>query len=287
MSEKSIVALYHKDCVDGTGAAAVLLRKFPQAKVFPLGFTTVKEDLELAKEVLTSDSEVIFVDTTIGLEEVAELVGSVLVIDHHISEKVRVEELAGKQLSITYVFDNSESGATLAFKHFFPGEELPKWLSYVRDIDLWKNELQPESGQFQQYLSTLRNQPESLALLFAPGANLAEYLQLGKILLDSVQQEVESVTKIDPLYLTISGYKVPAFNITSHQSKAGNVLSLKNNSAVVMYTILGDQTKLSIRSGEGCVPSALVVAESFGGGGHEHASGATVDTRSFLHLLLT
>ena len=286
MTEKPTFILYHKHCVDGTAAAAVVLQKFPDAKMIPLGHDTKEADLRLVKDVITSESSVVYVDTSTGLEEIVELVGDVLVLDHHISEKEKVEELVTRYPKITYVFDNDESGATLAFKYLFPEEDLPKWLPYVRDIDLWKNELQPESGQFHQYLSTLRNRPELLLSLFEAGATLDESLQLGKVLLDFVQQEVELSTKIDPLYLVVSGHKVPAFNITNHQSKTGNVLVLKNNSVVVMYTILGDKTRFSIRSAAGCTPSALDVAKFFGGGGHEHTSGATVDTKFFLHLLL-
>jgi oligoribonuclease NrnB/cAMP/cGMP phosphodiesterase (DHH superfamily) len=286
MPEKIMIGLYHKHCVDGTAAAAVVLKKFPQAKMIPLAFDTAVTDLELAKSALTPEAKVIFVDTAIGLEEIADQASEVLVIDHHISEKDRIEKLAQVNPNITYVFDNNESGATLAFKHFFPAEELPLFLSYVRDIDLWKNELLPESNWFQQYLSMQRNQPELLSSLFSPDVNLEENLKLGKVLSHFVSQEVEVSTKIDPQYLTISGHKVPAFNITNHQSKAGNILSAKLNSVVIMYTILGDKTRLSIRSTPGCNPTALAIAESFGGGGHEQAAGGTVYTKSFFDLLL-
>lgn len=286
MSEKEVVIFYHKHCVDGTSAAAVALRQFPEAKAVPLSYSDIAADLAIAKEVLSSSTKIIFVDTTFGLEELIDFGSEILVIDHHISEKAKVEELVRANSKLTYIFDNEESGATLAFKYFFPNEPLPTFLAYVKDIDLWKKELVPESEWLNQYLSTRRNHPETLVSWLNSSVDLENYLSLGKTLTEYVDLEVAHTTKLDPRYIKIGDAKVPAFNITNHQSKAGNVLALKHNSAVILYVILGEQTRLSVRSVEGCFPTARAVAESFaGGGGHTHAAGATVTTSDFLTLL--
>lgn len=287
MSEKAVVIFYHKHCTDGTSAAAVVLRKFGEAKSIPLSFSDKEADLEIAKAALSPSTKIIFVDTTLGLEELVDYGSEILVIDHHISEKAGVEELAKVNAKITYIFDNDESGATLAFKHFFPKETLPTFLAYVRDIDLWKKELTPESDWLHQYLSTKRNRPETLLLLFQPETSLENYLTLGKTLTEYVDLELAHTTKINPRYIKIADAKVPAFNITNHQSKAGKILALKHNSAVILYVILGEQTRMSIRSVEGCQPNAREIAEVFkDGGGHDHAAGATIATSEFLQLFL-
>jgi oligoribonuclease NrnB/cAMP/cGMP phosphodiesterase (DHH superfamily) len=286
MSEKEVVIFYHKHCVDGTAAAAVVLRKFPEAKAIPMSYSEEANDIAAAKTYLTPETKMIFVDTTLGLEELAVFGSEILVIDHHISEQNRVTELVRANSKLTYVFDNNESGATLAFRYFFPNEISPTFLTYVRDIDLWKNEMLPESDYLNQYLSTKRNQPEALFPLFQLDFNLENYLNLGKVLKEYVDLEVAYTTKLDPLYIKIGDAKVPAFNITNHQSKAGNVLALKYNSAVILYVIMGDYTRLSIRSTQGCQPNARAVAEVFvGGGGHDHSAGATMATSDFLKLL--
>ena len=286
MSEKEVIIFYHKHCVDGTAAAAVSLRKFPEGKAIPLSYSDIDADLVIAKAALSSSTRIIFVDTTLGLEELIHYGSEILVIDHHISEKNMVEELVKKNSKLTYVFDNEESGATLAFKYLFPNESLPTFLTYVRDIDLWKKELTPESEWLHQYLSTKRNQPELLLSLFQPEANLDNYLSLGKTLTEYVDLEVLHTTKIDPRYVKIDDAMVPAFNITNHQSKAGNILAMKHKSAVILYVIMGDQTRMSIRSVESCQPTAQAVAEVFpNGGGHTHAAGATIPTSDFLKLL--
>lgn len=286
MSEKEVIIFYHKHCVDGTAAAAVALSKFRSAKAIPLSFSDKEADLEIAKAAISPVSQIIFVDTTFGLEELIGFGSEILVIDHHISEKARVEELAKVNSRLTYIFDNDESGATLAFKYFFPEEALPTFLSYVRDIDLWKKELTPESEWLHQYLSTKRNLPEALLPLFQLDANLENYLSLGRTLTEYVDLEVAYMTNLNPIYIKVGDAKVPAFNITNHQSKAGNILALKYNSAVILYVIMGTETRMSVRSVEGCSPNARAVAEVFkDGGGHDHSAGATIATSDFLHLL--
>ncbi|HMO77994.1 MAG TPA: DHH family phosphoesterase [Candidatus Paceibacterota bacterium] len=287
MSAKEVVIFYHKHCVDGTASAAVCLRKYPEAKAIPLSFSEKEADLEIAKAAISPSTTVIFVDTTLGLEELVGFGKEVLVIDHHISEKEKVEELVKVNQKLTYIFDNEESGATLAFKYFFPDEILPTFLAYVRDIDLWKKELTPESEWLHQFLSTKRNQPETLLSLLESGADLGNYLSIGKTLTEYVDLEIVHTTQLDPCYLQAGDFRVPAFNITNHQSKAGNILALKYQSAVILYGIMGEQTRMSIRSVEGCRPNAQEVASLFrDGGGHTHAAGATIPTSDFLHLFL-
>ena len=43
---QKVVVIYHKDCIDGTTAAAVVLRRFPEAKLFPLSHDPSVDDLE-------------------------------------------------------------------------------------------------------------------------------------------------------------------------------------------------------------------------------------------------
>jgi oligoribonuclease NrnB/cAMP/cGMP phosphodiesterase (DHH superfamily) len=283
MTQNNIIVFYHKNCVDGTAAAAVLLRKFPEAKTVPLNFGELENNFDDAKNNITPETQIYFVDTAFRLEEMIGLGKSIVVIDHHISEKARIERIANENENITYIFDNDESGSTLAFKYLFPEEMVPDFLKYVKDIDLWQKKFTPESEWLHQYLSTKRNFPELLLPLFNLDNNLESFLASGKVLFDYVDLEVEMVTKISPLNVKIGDYLVPAFNITNHQSKSGNILSLKFNSVVILYSILGDKTRFSIRSFSGCVPNAREIAETIeGGGGHDHAAGATVNTTDFL-----
>jgi uncharacterized protein len=284
MSERPVICFYHKQCIDGTASAAVVLRKYPEAQTFPLGFDTVEADLASALPEITPESLIIYVDNAMRLEQIALLGNEILVIDHHISERERVEEIARDNNKVTFIFNLDESGATLAWKHFFPDEEIPTLLSYVRDIDIWQNELLPESQWSHLFLSQYRDKPEEFKeLIFG---DLEKYLEIGQVLAGAVEREVDKSLKLEPVKLKIKAWEVLAYNVTSHQSKAGHLLSEKNGAVVLLYTISGDMVRCSLRSIEGQSPTALDVASALDGGGHVHSSGAGVRRDHFFSLIM-
>ncbi len=283
MPEESIICFYHKHCVDGTTAAAVVLQKYEFAQVFPLGFDSIETDLADALPFITENSFIIYVDNAIALEQVALLGNKIIVIDHHISERDKITELQAKYNNVTYIFDVEESGASLTFKYFFKDVPLPALISYVRDIDLWKKELVPKSEYTHLYLSQFRNEPKLLReILQDPEEN---YLETGEVLAKYVEDEVSRSLVVAAVYLKVEAWKVAAYNITNHQSQAGNLLSNAINQAVVLYTISGDKVRCSVRSTVGCVPTALEIATALGGGGHVHAAGAIIDREHFFAVL--
>lgn len=284
MSHQPVICFYHKRCVDGTASAAVVQRKYPQAQTFPLGFDTADEDLAEALPLIKPDTLIVYVDNAMNLERVAKLGNLIIVIDHHVSERARVEEIVRENDNVTFIYDVEHSGATLAWQYFFPEEEVPLLLSYVRDIDIWRNELLPESNYAHLFLSGYRDKPEEVEAMLV--GDLKNYLTTGKILAEHIEREVEKQVEIEPLKIKVLDWEVLAYNVTNHQSKVGHLLSMEQNAVVVMYTISGDLVRCSIRSVEGQSPTALEVAKVLGGGGHEHSSGAGVDRGHFLSLIL-
>jgi oligoribonuclease NrnB/cAMP/cGMP phosphodiesterase (DHH superfamily) len=284
MSQQPVICFYHKRCVDGTASAAVVLCKYPQAQAFALGFDTVDADLAEALPLIKPDTFIIYVDNAMNLEQIAGLGNQVLVIDHHVSERVRVEEIARANQNVTFVYDVEESGTTLAWRYFFPEEEVPRLLSYIRDIDIWRNELLPESNYAHLFLSGYRDKPEEVKAMLSEDLN--NYLATGKILAEHIEREVEKHTELEPIKIKVSDWEVSAYNVTNHQSKVGNILSLEINAVVVMYTISGGTVRCAIRSVAGNYPTALEVAKALGGGGHEHSSGAGVNRENFFSLIL-
>ncbi len=284
MSQQPVICFYHKHCVDGTASAGVVLKKYPHAQTFPLGFDTINEDLAKALPYITRDSLIVYVDNAMNLEQIAILGNEVLVIDHHISERARVEEIARNNKRVTFIFDLEQSGATLTWQYFFSSEKMPLLLSYIRDIDIWRNELLPESTYVHLFLSSYRDKPKEIEALLS--SDLGDCLATGKVLAEYVEREVVKYTELKPITIKVSDWKVPAYNVTGHQSKVGHLLSLELNEAVIMYTISGDSIRCSIRSIAGQSPTALEVAKVLGGGGHEHSSGAGVDRNYFLSLVI-
>ena len=127
MNQKTIVGIYHKSCNDGTAAAAVLLKKFPQVQLFPLGHNFTPADLDAIREIKKID-ELYFVDCAIGINELLTITKKVIVIDHHISIKEDLDVLA-KDGKIEYVFDNKNPAHLWRGRIFFLRSHCPRLLN--------------------------------------------------------------------------------------------------------------------------------------------------------------
>ncbi len=283
MEQKNILCIYHKDCIDGTTAAAVLLSKFPEAKTFPLAHNFKEADFVPILAGATQDTHVYTVDCTFGVEQFLEKGATVTTIDHHIGAKDEMDALDALSEKFTYIFDNEKSGASLSWAYFFPDIPTPPLLLFVEDSDLGRWKL--EAGRnVNSYLSMLRNSPEKiLPLLINTPDKVAQdgavITQFSEILLE------ESLRTIAPVQITIGEHTVSGYNIFAFHSAAGNILSRKLNTVVCLFTIQGDAVRLNFRSMEGQHPTSLDLAQIVGGGGHKHAAGGRMPLKNFIQNL--
>src|SRR5258708_3820314 len=113
-SPQSIVGIYHKDCSgnDGQTAAAVLLRKFPQTKVFPLNHAYAPEEIAPILEAIAPGTTVYTVDIAVAIEECLARGAKVVTIDHHESRTEDLKALAASNPNFTYIFDNDKCGSS-------------------------------------------------------------------------------------------------------------------------------------------------------------------------------
>lgn len=280
---KSVACIYHKDCIDGTTAAAVVLRKFPNAQCFPVSHSRTKEEMAAIIPQIPADATVYFVDTVSGLEDALAQGNEIVVLDHHESEAERVRKIATSNPHLTYVFDNAKSGASLAWAYFFGDESISPLVAHVEDIDLWKHALGEGTEHVANYLSLLRNDPA--AVLACLNADIDALYAQGTFLTRNAEEERARLLELAPVALTLGTYTVAAFNITNHQSHTGNVLSHARSEAVALYTIRGDIVRFSFRSQDGQEPSALDLATTLGGGGHQNSAGATMSLRDFINAI--
>jgi oligoribonuclease NrnB/cAMP/cGMP phosphodiesterase (DHH superfamily) len=277
---ESVACIYHKDCIDGTTAAAVVLRAFPHAHTIPLGHSATSTLINEALAVIPLHAHIYIVDTVMGLEECLARGHHVTVLDHHVSEHARVSEIAAENDRCTYVYDVDRSGASLAWSYFFKEEPAPPLIAHVEDKDLWLLRTPHKTACVINRLSFLRNDPASIgALIDVPIETL--YAE-GAILAVSTDYEVNYQVTLNPIPLRIDAWQVPAYNITNHQSTCGNILSEREGKAVALYTVTGSEVRISFRSQKNQSPSALDLALKLGGGGHVQAAGARLPLKDFI-----
>lgn len=278
--EKHITCIYHKDCIDGTAAAGVVLKKFPHAQAFPLAHNYTPEEIDTILDLTDPSAHVYIVDTTVGLAECLTRGHQVTVIDHHISESTRISEVAGRYSNLTYVFDNAKSGASLAWSYLFPDTAPPALILHIEDNDLWKHTLGENTEHVTHYLSLWNNDPRAIVSLF--DAPLDGIVEKGRMLTTYAHTMVGRYILLEPITIRIGRHDVLAYNITDYQSPCGNALARENGSAVALYTIMGNTVKFGFRSLSTHEPSALDLATALGGGGHRNESGASILLSDFI-----
>lgn len=284
MAHQDILCVYHKNCIDGTASASIILHKYPQARTFPLSHSSEKEELNSVVQEVGTDTTVFLVDCAIGVEAFLKTGAPVVVIDHHIGVRDELEKLKEDYPNLTYHFNNERSGTSLCFQVLFPEEDIPYVVLLIEDSDLWTGKYGIDTRYANNFLSLYRNDPTRMLACIVESAD--SLIEKGMSISHYIDKEVEGFVDVQSNTLMVNQYDIPAFNITTHQSYAGNLLSVREASVVALYTIKGDRVTISFRSQEGQSPTSLEVAQLLGGGGHVHSSGASMPYEAFKKALI-
>ncbi len=279
------IAIYHKDCSDGTTAAAVVLKKFPGALLFPMSYGYPPDEMSPIVAQAELGDQIFTVDTVMGAKEFLAVGHKVVSIDHHEGVQAEYAALAKANPAFTFVYDNDKSGASGTWAYLFPGEDMPELVKYVEDFDLWNWKYGDKTKAVASYLFMIMNDPgKTLELFDAPldgifteGGAIARY---GDFMVD------RSIKNVEPLELKAGAHTVHVYNITQNKSEAGNKLAIERKSAVGLFTIHGKDVRISFRSLDGQVPSALDIATALGGGGHHNASAASIPFDEFIKAIV-
>lgn len=276
------ICIYHKDCSDGTSAAAVFLRKFPHGRTFPFAYSYTDEDAEKVLSLLTLETVVYTVDCTLLAKECLEQGNQVISLDHHVGMFETATELTKVYPNYTYIFRNDLSGATLTWTYFFPNEPVPRWLKLVQDYDLWNKE-DENADFFESWTYTQTNHPNEMLFLFDGTDTLESCLEKGRSVREFNLFYIEKFQeKATPLYITYKEYGIPMYNGTYLQNNIAITMANNDLGVATVFSLKGKSVRMSIRSIENSKISALEVAKYFGGGGHRNAAGCEIPLSEFM-----
>lgn len=266
-------------CPDGIAAAWVARQKYPDAKLIGCTYGDVPEfDL---------DDRTVIVDFSFSIDVLNDwaAISEVVVIDHH---KTAMADLSGFSGA---VFDMEESGATLAWKTFFPDRPMPAWLRYVRDRDLWNFELQgsEEIHEAAAFMGRSLRQIDFYCSLSEQ--ELQELLiPIGTKLLQPKRKRVQEIA------LTACAAEKFGHNVAIVEIPADEARLTSDVCSLIYRDILPDQDfvmayywdeknqefNLSFRSFKyGNDFDVSAIARSIGGGGHRNAAGAKCKSMDF------
>jgi len=292
-SNKKTIGIYHKDCIDGTTAAAVLLKQFPDVVLFSLKRGYTKDDFAEILNHVPDDAEIVYIVDfsleNVDTEKLLKKVRKVVDIDHHISAKESLGMLARQHDNFEFIFDNNRSGASLAWEYFYGRENTPELILLVEDGDIGKFEFLEKTKQSGGVLMPLMNKPEMVKKLF--DEPIEDLLKRGRQVTDFMDFALKLYCeRAKPIKLRVGKFLVIAYNATFNiermRSTLGHTLATQHDAAVALFRISGDEVTFSFRGIDSAEPSALDLAKALGGGGHRNAAGAHVALKDFYKMIV-
>ena len=270
------VCFYHAGCPDGFGAVWSVRRAWGE----DARYYARSHDDSLPLEELEG-ALVAFVDIAVDnqqLRELSQVAGHIILLDHHISAKLRYQsdletvneiEAAGHEI----LFDLDHSGAILAWNFFHPEDPPPPLLEYVEDQDLWNWKLRGSEEvnaaiasyprEFEAWDELAQRSPEDL-------------MRDGEPIVRSNKMEVLRALK-NAHVIAIGNDRVEAVNATVNRSAIGHELAKRTaygRAWGCVYRISSSQVHATLYS-IGDLDVSQIAAD-LGGGGHRNAAGFTV-----------
>lgn len=284
------ICIYHgPGCMDGLVAAWAIWKRFPDIEFVAAQYGNAPPDV-VGKHVLITD----FSYKLPMIMEMAKSAKSITILDHHrtaqadlapfavddITALLILEVLEKQRMPVQALFDMDKSGARLAWEWAFPGVSAPMLVQHVEDRDLWRFNL-AGTREVHAFLASLPETFEKVdelndIFLRQP----SQIFTAGMALLRQHDKDIDRMIEIGRQMRTICGYDVPVVNAPPWMaSDLGNKLAVGHPFAASFYQTSSGMWSFSLRSATDGL-DVSEIATKFGGGGHQHAAGFTVD-----HLL--
>ena len=291
------MVIYHGGCTDGFGSAYSAYKLLGDNAEYIGGYhyQNPSKILDEKKDIVLA-----FCDFSYSLDIISKLLEKdnilhIFIIDHHI---YNIEHFSGfSHPKLTKIFDIKHSGAFLSWQFFHPNIEIPLFIKYIEDHDLWKHELDNTldfSARFKWIDMTFTEFDKYLN-----EENVNNTIQEGKLIKKYDDSNIEFLTKnanIKVCQLSDNQiYFIVCLNSPILKSELGHILlekfPLADFSYVYNYLDGKNITNASLRSrinDNNLSCDVNYVAKLYGGGGHSTASGVQIPGfQPFLGNLIT
>lgn len=254
------LCIFHKNCLDGSCAAAVVKRIAPDAEFVPMQYSQRPPPV-LGRKVWIVD----FGLPAAEMRAIRAQAETVVWLDHHATQ-VPVQAQLGWG-----VVDTSECGASLTWKHLFPDREPPPIIAYIKDKDLWRWEL-PDSRAVAEGLELTFKGDRIDGIL---EADIAEMARIGRPALEARAGRVTEALKAGTVVerpFGLAGARAFVMKCTQDQNAIGEVACLPASAgglgvdlAILYYRKSNGVWVHSLRSAR---LDCSAIATARGGGGH-------------------
>lgn len=263
-----IAIIYHRNCLDGFGAAWSAWKKFKNKAVY---LSAEHQVNNAAIDNLTGKETIYLLDfgyqTTDKIKQLTKNNQNVILIDHHVSQKPFLPFYTKS------IYNENHSGAVLAWQYFHPKKPLPKLLKYIEDYDLWKFKI-PHTKELMACLDVHKMDFsfwQKIVRDFELAKTRRKYLEEGRIIIKYQNQIIKRLINYAEK-ISFAGYSALAVNSPILVSEIGNLLSQKSKTFAVVWRYKKGGIEVSLRSSAGQVDVSRIAAK-YGGGGHQAAAG--------------
>jgi oligoribonuclease NrnB/cAMP/cGMP phosphodiesterase (DHH superfamily) len=265
---KHVICIYHGNCADGFTAAWVVRQALGAYVEFIPGFYQ-------APPPDVTGAIVYIVDFSYKrpiMESIISKAEKVIHIDHHESAIKDMDGFTADNFETMYSYENTESGAMLTWKYFYPEKEVPQFVKHIDDRDRWKF-LLPGTREIQANIFSYDYTFENWDMLM--GQEVSKQISDGSAIERRMAKDTKELLGVVVRRMNIGGYNVPVANVPyQYGSDICHALAINEPFAAYYYDKPVGR-EFGLRSAEGGV-NVSTVAVMFGGGGHEHASGFRV-----------
>lgn len=294
MSKHSMAVVYHGNCNDGTAAAWAAWKK--------LGVNAEYIAWRYGDPVPQVDGMVVFVvDISPTPEQVEQLKASakaVVIVDHHDSSLRKISDLPqvdkysdfmdivdkhdGIDVPVYLMMDIGRSGAVLSWL-FFNDHGLsyngliPTALTLIDDYDLFTKK-HNDTAAFNAWLAGSGRYIDNFDRhVNEDGTPKYTAISAGKLLVKQLQRQVNDVVRNYVRNVEWRGYKVALVNapFAIRNEVADELNQTTDVDFVLVYSIRSDKVVFSARGKDKKI-NLSIIAEEFGGGGHEDAAAFSI-----------
>jgi len=259
------LCIYHGNCADGFTSAWVVRQALGAYTEFHAGFFNSPTPEVKGMDVYIVD----FSYPRAVMEQIVTSANKVVHIDHHETAINAMQDFTAPNLLKVYSYENTESGAMLTWKHFYPEKDVPQLIKHVDDRDRWKF-LIPGTREFQANMFSYEYTFENWDMLLSQ--DVQAQIRDGAAIERKDRRDIKLLSSLVVRRMNIAGFNVPVANVSPFMgSEMCNRLA-RNEPFSAYYYDTPDGRMFGLRSLQGTVNVAKI-AESYGGGGHENASG--------------
>ena len=274
--KRPMICFYHSD-MDGLMAASVVKRYY-NPKHYDIRFVPVNYGDSWRDYYL--DGRVVVVvdfsfDDMVALEKNCN---HLIWIDHHKSAMEKQSDIWNSRVEGIRLLDRS--GCELAYKYFFPMQDVPKTVLLVGDRDLWKFRYGDETRWFHEWLKLTFTNPK-VGLVDMTESKMEKALEIGSYLYQKKKKDIVKNSFGSGFNIDLMGYACRVVNAPNNISDTADYnLDFNRDGEKIFDVILlwhmnsyGDVI-CSLRSRDVDVGR---IAVNLGGGGHKFAAGFRKD----------